>query len=89
MAPVIDGRHCPRCRCSSPRRTPTEKNRVVAFTMANSERWVRFQRRRSRPMGYLAALRRVLSVDLRPLVRHAGSVLNRLYTRMETLWTTA
>lgn len=66
-----------------------EKNRVVAFTMANSERWLRFQRRRSRPMGYLGALLRVLSVDPRPLARHIGSTLNRLYRSMEKLWITA
>jgi len=70
-------------------RDSAEKNRVVAFTMANSERWLRFQRRRSRPMGYLAAFGRVISVDLRPLASHTGSALNRLYTRMEKLWTTA
>ncbi|MDZ7783800.1 MAG: PilZ domain-containing protein [Halioglobus sp.] len=66
-----------------------EKNRVIAFSMANSDRWVRFQRRRTRPMGYLSALARVLSIDPRPLGQHAISAINRLYSRMEKLWTTA
>ncbi|MEQ8516467.1 MAG: UDP-forming cellulose synthase catalytic subunit [Chromatocurvus sp.] len=89
VASVMDAASLPRLSLRFTPQDADEKNRVVAFTMANSERWVNFQRRRSRPIGYLSALGRVFSVDLRPLARHAGSAINRLYTRMEKLWTTA
>ncbi len=89
VAPVIDSATLPRLALRFTPQDADEKNRVVAFTVGDSERWLRFQRRRSRPMGYLAALGRVLSVDLRPLARHAGSAINRLYSRMEKLWTIA
>ncbi len=89
VAVVAGATSLPRLALQFTPRDSAEKNRVVAFTMANSERWLRFQRRRSRPMGYLAAFGRVISVDLRPLASHTGSALNRLYTRMEKLWTTA
>lgn len=86
---VMDAASLPRLALQFNPQDSDEKNRVVAFTMANSDRWVRFQERRSRPMGYLSAFGRVLSVDLRPLASHATSAINRLYTRMEKLWTTA
>ncbi|MFN2287929.1 MAG: UDP-forming cellulose synthase catalytic subunit [Chromatocurvus sp.] len=89
VAAVMNAATLPRLALQFTPRDSAEMNRVVAFTMANSERWMRFQRRRSRPMGYLAAFGRVVSVDIRPLASHAGSVINRLYTRMEKLWTTA
>lgn len=86
VAAVVDAATLPRMALQFTPQDSAEKNRVVAFTMANSDRWVRFQDRRSRPMGYMTAFGRVLSVDLRPLASHAGSAINRLYTRMEKLW---
>lgn len=89
VAAVQDGTALPRIALRFTPQNSAEKNHVVAFTMGNSDRWVRFQQRRSRPMGYFSAFRRVISVDLRPLASHAGSAFTQLYTRMEKLWNTA
>jgi cellulose synthase (UDP-forming) len=85
---IAGGTELPELALHFAARSSDEKNAVVAFTMANSERWLRFQRRRSRPMGYLRALGRVLSLDLKPLARHTGSAGHAMARRLERRWKT-
>lgn len=50
---------------------------VVAWVLADSERWHAFQRRRTRSISYWFGLRQVLRVSFRPVFWHLWFIISK------------
>lgn len=59
-------------------RTETEHSEIVAFALADSRRWMSFQRRRTRAVTYWYGAKHVLSVGLKPAYLHFMHALEKM-----------